>query len=200
MPVSYGSIYSYVKDYKTETKTHWHQVWTRENREITAALISINWLTKSCSRWKLVWRHKSSTTLSKTSPVLFVSGKLYCAPCSGQSKLAPYIGSALSVEYFIFKANFWGVHLTYRSPCSPETMVTVMKHRIFIHSVSLLVFWAKSTRRITSQPKTMFNLSSIYSAASHQTTNYSKTTKSVLYTNLHKTKHTQTSKTKFAKN
>ena len=35
--------------------------------------------------------------------------------------------------------------------------------------------------------------------ASHQTTNYSKTTKLVLYTHLYKTKHTQTSKTTFSR-
>ena len=71
-----------------------------------------------------------------------------------------------------------------------------------VNTVSKLVNWyfeSSQPQRNTSRLKTMFNLSPIYTLhASHQTTNYSKATKSVLYTNLHKTTHRQTSNTKFS--
>ncbi len=69
--------------------------------------------------------------------------------------------------------------------------------------VSQLVSWyfePSQPQRVTSWLKTMFNLSSIYSARKSSNHKLSINHKISHDTNLHKTKHTQTSDTKLSKN
>ena len=61
-------------------------------------------------------------------------------------------------------------------------------------------FEPSQLQRITSRLKTMFNLFSIYSARKSSNHKLSINHKISHDTNLHKTKHTQTSDTKFSKN
>ncbi|WP_419582467.1 hypothetical protein, partial [Thiolapillus sp.] len=66
-----------------------------------------------------------------------------------------------------------------------------------------LVSWyfePSQPQRVTSWLKTMFNLSSIYSARKSSNHKLSINHKISHDTNLHKTKHTQTSDTKLSKN
>ena len=70
-------------------------------------------------------------------------------------------------------------------------------------SVLILVSWyfePSQPQRVTSWLKTMFNLSSIYSARKSSNHKLSINHKISRDTNLHKTKHTQTSDTKLSKN
>ena len=67
----------------------------------------------------------------------------------------------------------------------------------------MLVSWyfePSQPQRITSPLKTMFNLSQIYSARKSSNHKLSANHKISPDTNLHKTKHTQTSNTKFSMN
>ena len=79
----------------------------------------------------------------------------------------------------------------------------MVEHSAKILAISLLVSWyfePSQPQRITSRLKTMFNLTPIYSARKSSNHKLSIKHKISHDTNLHKTKHTQTSDTKFSKN
>ena len=113
----------------------------------------------------------------------------------------------LPISSLIFTFIFWLVtnFATFHIYILAFTNLSIFSSHIFsLLLVSLLVNWyfePSHLQRITSGLKTMFNLSPIFlftQNASHQTTNYPSTTKSV-QTQMYR-KHTQTSNNLFLKN
>ena len=88
---------------------------------------------------------------------------------------------------------------TYHPKISPdrqgEELVTVQRKL-----VSQLVFWTQLTTKDYIRAKTNFNPSSIYSSHRSSDQKFPQSLKISPNTNLHITKHTQTSNTKFSKN